>query len=119
MASKVKSGQALLACGETEVIVTRPGKGGRNQDVVLSAIPKLHKDSVIISAASDGKDNVPVAGGIADGSLTVKKIKKYRLDPIAAVEENRSYKTLHRLRDHLFIQKVTANISDFVIVLRK
>lgn len=119
MASKVKSGQALLACGETEVIVSRPGKGGRNQDVVLSAIPKLHKDSVIISAASDGKDNVPVAGGIADGSLTIKKIKKYRLDPITAVEENRSYKTLHRLRDHLFIQKVTANISDFVIVLRK
>lgn len=119
MAKKVKPGQALLACGETEVIVTRPGKGGRNQDVVLSALPHLDANSVIISAASDGKDNVPVAGAIADGTLSAKKIQKRRLDPTAAVSNNRSYKALHSLRDHLFIQKVTANISDFVIVLKK
>lgn len=119
MANRVKSGEALLACGETEVIVTRPGKGGRNQDVVLSAIPHLPKDSVIISAASDGKDNVPVAGGIADSSLTIKKLQKKQIDPITAVNDNRSYRALHSLRDHIFIQKVTANISDFVIVLKK
>ncbi len=119
MAKRVKSGEALLACGETEVIVTRPGKGGRNQDVVLSAIPKLSKDSVIISAASDGKDNIPVAGGIADNPLTIKKLQKKHIDPIASVNDNRSYKALHSLRDHLFIQKVTANISDFVIILKK
>lgn len=119
MAKKVKPGQALLACGETEVVVTRPGKGGRNQDVVLSAIPNLDTNSVIISAASDGKDNVPVAGGIADGTLSAKKIQKRRLDPVVAVNNNRSYKTLHSLRDHIFIQKITANISDFVIVLKK
>ncbi len=118
MAHKVKPGQALLACGETQVIVSRPGKGGRNQDVVLSAIPYLSPDSVIISAASDGKDNVDVAGGIADGTWSVQQLAKKRLDPTIAVKENVGFNTLHRLRDHLFINKVTANISDFVVVVK-
>ena len=66
LATQVKPGQALLACGETTVVVTHPGKGGRNQDVALSAIPKLAGDSAIVSAASDGKDNIDIAGGVTD-----------------------------------------------------
>ena len=118
LAEHVKPNQALLACGETEVVVTKPGKGGRNQDVVLSAIPKLTTDSVIVSVASDGKDNVNVAGAIGDGSWSKKLLLKKKLDPFKAVENNQSYKLLHKLHDHLFINKVTANISDFILVLR-
>jgi glycerate-2-kinase len=118
MAARVKPGEALLACGETEVIVTHPGMGGRNQDVVLSALTKLPDDAVIISAASDGKDNVPVAGGIADGDWSRKQCAKLGIDPMAAVEENRGYKALHKLGDHLLINHITANISDFILVLR-
>ena len=118
LAARVKPGQVLLACGETEVVVSHPGKGGRNQDVALSALPHLSVDSVIISAASDGKDNIPVAGGIADGDWSRKMVAKYRIDVTKAVEYNQSYKILKRLRDHLQINKVTANISDFMLVLR-
>ena len=119
MAKAVQPGQALLGCGETEVIVTRPGKGGRNQDVVLAAVPHLGPDSVIISAASDGKDNIDVAGAIADGSWTVEQCIHRKLDQMQAVNDNRNYRVLHQLRDHLDIYKVTANISDFIIVLRE
>ncbi|MDP4038893.1 MAG: DUF4147 domain-containing protein [bacterium] len=118
MAKAVRSGQALLACGETQVIVTKSGKGGRNQDVVLSAVPHLAGNSVIISAASDGKDNVNVAGGIADSIRTVKFLKHKKIDPLAAVNDNKSYRVLKKLKDHLFIKKTTANISDFILVLR-
>jgi glycerate-2-kinase len=118
MAETVKPGEALLACGETEVIVTRPGMGGRNQDLVLSALPHLAPDAVVISAASDGKDNVPVAGAIADGDWSRRACARLKINPAAAVADNRSYKALHKLGDHLTIEKVTANISDFVLVLR-
>lgn len=118
LAKTVKPGEALIACGETEVVVTHPGKGGRNQDLVLSSIQHLPQHSAIISAASDGKDNVPVAGAIADSVWTVSQCRRKRIDPQAAVEKNRSYRALRRLGDHLQIKKVTANVSDFVLVLR-
>ncbi len=118
MARSVKPGEALIACGETEVIVTNPGKGGRNQDLALSAITHLIPHSVIISAASDGKDNVPVAGAIADSVWSAAECHRKRINPDQAVEKNRSYRALRRLGDHLRIEKVTANVSDFMLVLR-
>lgn len=118
MAKAVKPGEALIACGETEVIVSHPGKGGRNQDLALSAIGHLPAHSVIISAASDGKDNVPVAGAIADSVWSVAQCKRKKINPHQAVEANRSYKALRKLHDHLHINKVTANVSDFMLVLR-
>lgn len=117
LVQRAHPGQAILACGETEVIVTRAGKGGRNQDVVVSAMPHLKPNQVIISAASDGKDNVPVAGGIADGTWSTARLKRKHIDPTRAVTDNQSYKVLHKLKDHLYINKVTANVSDFVVAL--
>lgn len=117
LAKRVQPGEALLACGETEVIVTKAGKGGRNQDVAVSAIPWLKAGNVIISAASDGKDNVKVAGGIADGTYTRAKLKRSRINPAQAVADNQSYRVLAKLKDHLQINKVTANVSDFVLML--
>lgn len=118
MAISAKPGEAVLACGETQVHVTHPGKGGRNQDVALSALPYLAKNSAIVSSASDGKDNIPVAGGITDNS-TKALAKKYKINPSRAVEYNQSYISLKKLKGIFKIRKVTANISDFVVVLRK
>lgn len=115
LANEVKSGEALLACGETTVIVNKPGKGGRNQDVALSALPYLQKDSVIISAASDGKDNIDVAGGIAEYS----DHKKVVLNPTQAVKDNQSFRILKSINGIYKIAKITANVSDFIVVLRK
>ncbi len=117
LASKAKPGIALLGCGETQVVVKHPGIGGRNQDVVLSAIPKLPINSVIISAASDGKDNVDVAGAIADSDISVKVLLDNKIDPIKSVQLNNGYDLLKSMNDHLHINKVTANVSDFMLVL--
>jgi glycerate 2-kinase len=118
LAKLVKPGEALLASGETEVIVHHPGRGGRNQDVVLSAVPYLSKDSAIMSLASDGRDNEPIAGAIADGRLTVEKLKEMSINPMEYVNMNNSYRLLSRLADHVRIEPGTANISDFMLVVR-
>lgn len=118
MAEQVKPGQALLACGETQVVVTHPGKGGRNQDLALSALPHLHANSVIVSCASDGKDNIPVAGAITDSEYSRAQAKKLAINPSESVKNNCSYATLKRLRGIFQIKPVTANVSDFIVVLR-
>ncbi len=118
LAQSVRAGEALLGCGETQVVVTHPGKGGRNQDVALSATPFLAKHSVIISAASDGKDNIPVAGGITDSDWAGRQLSRKHISPESAVEQNQSYKVLRKIRGLLQIRKVTANVSDFYVVLR-
>lgn len=119
LAGAIKPGEALLACGETEVIVTRPGKGGRNQDVALSALPHLPDDSAIASCASDGKDNILVAGAICDSDQSDRQAHNFDIDPAEAVSINRSYRALHKMGDLFYINRVTANVSDFIIVVRK
>lgn len=117
LAKLVEPGQALLACGETTVIVTHAGKGGRNQDVALSAIPYLPVGSAIVSAASDGKDNIDIAGGITDYE-TFHKAKR-SFDPTQEVADNQSYTTLKKLNGVYQIRKISANVSDFIVVLRQ
>lgn len=119
MASRIQPRHVLLACGETQVIVTSPGKGGRNQDLALSALPYLPNNSVIIACASDGKDNIPVAGGITDSSESKKRAIKICIDATASVASNQSYKALKKLNGIFQIKPVTANVSDFVVVLRQ
>ncbi|OGH29132.1 MAG: hypothetical protein A3F30_00950, partial [Candidatus Levybacteria bacterium RIFCSPHIGHO2_12_FULL_37_12] len=60
------SNSILLAGGETTVRVTGNGEGGRNQEVVLSALLNIDDKTVISSFGSDGWDNSPFAGAIGD-----------------------------------------------------
>ena len=115
MAGSVKKGQALLACGETTVIVKKPGKGGRNQDLALSALPFLKPQSAIVSAASDGRDNIDISGAITD----TESLKLKNNNATEAVEDNQSYKTLKSINGVFNINKITANVSDFIVVLRE
>ena len=115
MARSVKKGQALLACGETTVVVSKPGKGGRNQDLALSALPYLKHKSAIVSAASDGKDNIDIAGAITDS----ESLKPKNINATQAVKDNQSFSTLKSLNGVFNINKITANVSDFIVVLRE
>lgn len=119
LAKAVGAGEAVLACGETQVVVTQPGKGGRNQDLALSALPYLPPNSAIASCASDGKDNIAVAGGITDSEYSKAQLREDVTKATRAVENNHSYATLRRLNGIFRIHKKTANVSDFVVVLRR
>jgi len=117
-AKRVRSGEALLAAGETPVLVSHPGRGGRCQDVSVAAIPCLTEDSVIVACASDGRDNEPVAGGIADGETSPQRCAEHQLDPAAAIAMNDTYPLLKRLDDHLYTRVGTANVADFMVTIR-
>ena len=65
------------------------GLGGRNQELVLAAVPKIHGTdrTVLASMNSDGIDGpVNVAGAIADGKTLAKALRKGLIPEILSRE---------------------------------
>ncbi|MBI2120294.1 MAG: DUF4147 domain-containing protein, partial [Parcubacteria group bacterium] len=76
--------------GETTVTVNGNGKGGRNQEVVLGALPHVREGMLVLGAASDGWDNSDVAGALADKDL-VLSAENLGLSPENFLKKNDSY----------------------------
>jgi len=109
----------LLAGGETTVKVMNPdGKGGRNQELVLSALYELDSQTTIASFDSDGWDNSPVAGAIGD-LQTLEKAKGLGLNPHEYLEQNNSLVFFKNLRDAIVTDKLPSNVADLIIVYKK
>lgn len=107
---------ALLACGETTVSVVGKGKGGRNQELVLGALPLLEDKQVIVSFSSDGWDHSDAAGAIANQN-TQKEANKMGLEWREYLARNDSYHFFKRVGDHIITGKTGANVADFVVFL--
>jgi len=118
LAKTVKQGEALIVAGETTVKVTGEGKGGRNQEVVLGALNYLKKDSLILSAASDGRDNSDVAGAFGDADV-LKNAGKQKLSVKKYLTNNDSFNFLARTNSQIATGITGINVADFIVVLRK
>ncbi len=115
---KTKSGELLLAGGETTVKIKGQGKGGRNQQVVLSSLKYLKENELIISCASDGYDFTKVAGAIGDLE-TLKKAKKLKLDPNKFIKNNDSFNFFSKTKDQIITGPTGINISDVFLIYKK
>ena len=116
---KTSAHSILLAGGETTVkVMNKDGKGGRNQEVVLSSLYELDEDTVIAAFDSDGWDNSPVAGAIGD-IKTLEKAKKLGLNPEEYLKENNSLVFFRNLRDAIITDRLPSNVSDLIIIYRK
>lgn len=108
----------LLAAGETTVEVKGEGIGGRNQELVLNSLPHLGSNTLIASFDSDGWDNSPHAGAIADAK-TIEKAKKLKLNPKKFLDANNSFPFFEKLGDAIITGRLPSNVSDLIIVMRK
>lgn len=108
----------LLAGGETTVKVKGKGIGGRNQELVLGALPYLSQDTVIAFFDSDGWDNSSFAGTIADYE-TINKAKKLNLNPQEFLETNNTFPFFEKLGDGIITGRLPSNVSDLMVVVRK
>lgn len=110
---------AFLYGGETVVTVTGSGKGGRNQELALSAALVLDGMSgiSILSFGSDGTDGpTEAAGGFVTGK-TVSEIQQKGADAKSLLQNNDSYTALS-LCDGLVITGPTGtNVNDLTIAL--
>jgi glycerate-2-kinase len=112
----ISARQALLFGGETTVTVSGEGKGGRNEELALGALPYVGEHMLVLSAASDGHDNTDAAGAIAD-LYSVEKASKLGLNYKTFLAENNSYEFWKKVDSQIITGPTGANVSDLMIVL--
>jgi len=109
----------VVAGGETTVTVRGRGKGGRNQELVLSASLKIkgHKGVAIASMGTDGIDGpTDAAGAIADGQ-TIKRAYDKGLDAREFLMNNDSYAFFLKLDDLIFTGPTGTNVNDLAVLV--
>ncbi len=107
---------AKLYAGETTVLVRGSGRGGRNQELALSALADVREGQYLISAASDGVDNGEYAGAICD-TMGKKLGEKLGLNPDEFLAKNDSSEFFEKIGGCLKTGETGSNISDFVVAL--
>jgi len=110
---------AFIAGGETVVHVTGKGKGGRNQELALSAAAGLNglKNAAVFSVGSDGTDGpTDAAGGYVDGdSLTA--LKKAGFIPYEVLKNNDAYTALASIGGLIVTGPTGTNVNDVSVAL--
>ena len=110
---------AFLAGGETVVKLTGAGKGGRNQELALSAAQGIDGlDGVLVfSLGSDGTDGpTDAAGGIVDGQ-TAARLRKQGLSIHQVLENNDAYHALAKADGLIVTGPTGTNVNDVAVIL--
>jgi len=109
---------ARVYAGETTVTVRGDGRGGRNQELVLSAALALEGTTgvTITSIGTDGIDGpTDAAGAWADGSM-VSRARERGLDPMAALARNDAYPFLQSLDALVMTGPTGTNVMDLIVI---
>ena len=110
---------AFLAGGETVVQLTGHGKGGRNQELALSAALGIAgiPGAAVFSVGSDGTDGpTDAAGGYADyetaGTLKAQGIEIYQV-----LQDNDAYHALQKSGGLIITGPTGTNVNDVAVAL--
>jgi hydroxypyruvate reductase len=115
--------RCIIASGETTVRVRGGGRGGRNQEFALAAVPVLeslmHRNRAVVlaSAGTDGIDGpTDAAGAIADTSSGARAVRAgVRWD--AALASNGAYDFFEPLGDLIVWGPTGTNVGDVHVMV--
>lgn len=119
LAKRRRPGTAIVAGGETVVVVKGSGRGGRNQEVALAAATSLagRRGITTLSFATDGVDGpTDAAGAIADGD-TVRRGKELHMIAEQYLEDNNSYPFFKALKDLVITGPTGTNVNDLSVAI--
>lgn len=111
----------VISSGETTVHVTGAGRGGRNQELAIAAMPTLHafgRPVVLVSIGTDGVDGpTDAAGAIADE----RSLSRAAAAGLPAADDvlraNDAYPFFDALDDLVRTGPTGTNVGDLQIVL--
>ena len=109
----------VIAGGETTVLVTGEGKGGRNQEIALAGAMQLAgwDNVVLFSGGTDGTDGpTDAAGGVSDGQ-TLARAEEKGLSAQAYLKNNDAYHFLKELDDLVMTGPTGTNVADVALVM--
>ncbi len=116
-------GTILAFGGETTVVLTGDGRGGRNQELALRVAllaeqAGLTGDWMFLSGGTDGRDGpTDAAGAIVDqGSLS--RMRQAGIEPEARLANSDSYAALQASGDLLMIGATGTNVADLQLFLK-
>lgn len=110
----------IFAGGEAQVKVKGEGKGGRNQEFVLSFLIKMEKVKrkfLVMSIDSDGIDGQTDASGAWIDEETYEKARDLGLKPCSFLEGNDSYNFFEKTGNLIKLGGTSTNVSDIRIFL--
>ena len=110
---------AFIAGGETVVVLTGKGLGGRNQELALAAAPGISgiAGAAVFSIGSDGTDGpTDAAGGYVDGG-TCRILKKSGMDVDTVLRDNDAYHALQKTGGLIFTGPTGTNVNDVAVAL--
>ena len=110
---------AFLAGGETVVHLTGKGKGGRNQELALSAAVGMDGSDLmaVFSVGSDGTDGpTDAAGGYTDGD-TVRELREKGIEVFDVLKNNDAYNALKEVGGLVFTGPTGTNVNDVAVAL--
>ena len=110
---------AFIAGGETIVKLVGHGKGGRNQELALSAAEGIAglTGAAVFSVGSDGTDGpTDAAGGYADAD-TRDELKAVGLNVYDVLENNDAYDALNAVGGLIFTGPTGTNVNDVAVAL--
>ncbi len=112
----------FLFGGETTVSIRGNGKGGRNQELVLSALNEMGDvkfDYLIASVGTDGTDGpTDAAGAIASKEIMNKSIE-LNLNILDYINNNDSYNFFDKVGGLIKTGPTGTNVMDITIILIK
>ena len=110
---------AFIAGGETVVQLTGKGKGGRNQELALSAALGINglEGAAVFSVGSDGTDGpTDAAGGYVDYT-TSATLEEKGIDIYRVLADNDAYHALARCDGLIFTGPTGTNVNDVAVAL--
>lgn len=111
--------RAFIAGGETVVHLRGAGKGGRNQELALSAAAGLAglPQAALFSVGSDGTDGITdAAGGYVD-EKTAGALREAGIDIFQMLENNDSYHALQKTGGLIVTGATGTNVNDVAVLL--
>ena len=119
LAKETAGKTALIAGGETVVKLTGKGKGGRNQELALSAAAGIEglEKVCIFSIGSDGTDGpTDAAGGFVDGS-TATRLRELGIEIADVLRQNDAYHALKKVGGLIVTGPTGTNVNDVAVAL--
>ena len=109
----------FISGGETTVTIKGDGRGGRNQEMVLSSVEDISdSDVVFVSFATDGIDGMSDAAGAIADAFSFRRSVERGLDSKKFLDNNDSYEFFNKLDDFLLTGATGTNVMDIQIIIK-
>ncbi len=108
----------IVSGGEPTVKVKGNGKGGRNQEFVLSLVSLIEEGEVVASVGTDGIDGPTDAAGATADWTTKERAYRLNINPEDYLENNDSYSFFEKVKGLIKTGPTGTNVMDVQIMIK-